>query len=280
MITRKQLATIIPGDIDVIVGLHKQIISKLLSGPEPDKENEEVSDACLTFVLNVFADFIPKFDAVYLDYCSRYGASAAEVMSLVKRNKEFRKFIEKAARDTRSEVESLLIKPVQRLYKYPLFFRDMRKKIPEDHRCSVLIDRVVELMGICAANVNKSIRDTEGSGKLVDIEKRLGGTLPDLLQRDRQYLDEFEAYIVKGKSNAILGGTINVSPIGAKKYTVFLFNDLLVLARPNRGNSNYLKLKARFNLQAGAIQVSDEQDHRHLEQTAANEKAARFFIFA
>ena len=160
MITRRQLATIIPGDVDVIIGVHKQILNKLLQGPLPNMEIEEASDVSLKMVLSVYEEFIPLFDDAYLDYCSRYGASAAEVMSLVKNNKQFKNFIEKAAQNTNTEVESLLIKPVQRLYKYPLFFRDLRKKVPNNHPSTTLVDRVVQLIGTCASNVNKSITET------------------------------------------------------------------------------------------------------------------------
>jgi hypothetical protein len=141
------------------------------------------------------------------------------------------RFLEKCRReDTRSPtavgLQSLLIKPVQRICKYPLFFRDLLRHVNEsDSSSSTLGDR--ELLVAAAAAVEKVSIDVNHKVKLSD----------QLQAVVRASLRLQETALVEPGRRLVLEDRIQMQHesklrLKMKTYVVLVFNDLFMLARP------------------------------------------------
>jgi hypothetical protein len=79
----------------------------------------------------VFAEMVP-FLRAYASYCGTYTAAVACVAALSETKPKLAKFLGKARQVPQCrglDLASFLIKPPQRLCKYPLFFNDLLKRM-------------------------------------------------------------------------------------------------------------------------------------------------------
>ncbi len=84
--------------------------------------------------------------------------------------------------------------------------------------------------------------------------------------------------MVKGGSKIkYLSGAAEVYSSGAKPYKLFLFNDLLVLARPSRLKSEVMKTKATFKL--FEINVGKNNDDMYILLSYSISSFRHFFVF-
>ncbi|KAF9415575.1 hypothetical protein BGZ94_000061 [Podila epigama] len=100
-------------------------------------EAEESYDDAQTFVGEAFIQMISRIRRVYSEYCKRQEASAQHLQELDQR-REFKSFFEACTekckgKTTGWDLASLLIKPVQRVLKYPLLINQIHALTPPDH---------------------------------------------------------------------------------------------------------------------------------------------------
>lgn len=84
----------------------------------------------------VFLEFAPEFKRVYLTYAGRKTISRNTLTELSNNNKKFAAFLEECLQKPpcrHLELKSFLIKPVQRICKYPLLLRTMVDSIPKGY---------------------------------------------------------------------------------------------------------------------------------------------------
>ncbi len=76
------------------------------------------------------------FFKIYFEYLNNFTVSMAEVKKLKQSNETFKDFILKIRKNKNYgnlDLEDFLIKPVQRLPKYVLLFKQLLKKTPNEH---------------------------------------------------------------------------------------------------------------------------------------------------
>eukprot|EP01132_Coremiostelium_polycephalum_P000701 gene701-864_t len=96
-------------------------------------------------------------------------------------------------------LNSYLIKPVQRLCKYPLLLRELRKSVPEDdvfHRRD--LERAAKLMEQIVSNINGRISNEE---KIKHIKEQIGRENHDVLIGKKLFIQEEKVNLIKEKSN-------------------------------------------------------------------------------
>eukprot|EP01102_Stenamoeba_stenopodia_P003447 TRINITY_DN1346_c0_g1_i1.p1 TRINITY_DN1346_c0_g1~~TRINITY_DN1346_c0_g1_i1.p1 ORF type:complete len:969 (+),score=241.85 TRINITY_DN1346_c0_g1_i1:320-3226(+) len=137
--------------------------------------------APLTQYVPISEIFISKAPTLLVEpysvYCCNHGPSLEAVEKLKKKRKEFQEFLYNVQM-TDPEVRGLdlisyLVKPVQRICKYPLLFRELLKQAPEGDddipqikEACVALEKVVEKV-----NANKKI--SESQLKIAEVEKTL-----------------------------------------------------------------------------------------------------------
>ena len=83
--------------------------------------------------------------------------------------------LQDAERHAGEPLSSLLIKPVQRLCKYPLLFRELLGAVREDDGAWPALSAAAEAVAEAAISVNERVRELEGMGLL----RRLADALSD-----------------------------------------------------------------------------------------------------
>ncbi len=113
---------------------------------------------------------------IYGPYSSNHSTAVKVYEHLRKKNKKLADFIkEKEASPDCQQINLLgfLIKPVQRLTKYHLLFKEILKHTPKDHPDYPDIEKCFEKMQELATYVNERQRTSESLQKMIEIQENL-----------------------------------------------------------------------------------------------------------
>ncbi|XP_048860845.1 intersectin-2-like [Brienomyrus brachyistius] len=163
----------------------------------------------------------------YIRFCSCQLNGAALLQQKTDKEPEFKDFLKKIATDHRCKgmpLSSFLLKPMQRITRYPLIIKNILENTPENHldhgHLREALDRAEEL----CLQVNEGVREKENSDRLEWIQSHVQceGITENLIFNSltnclgpRKLLHSGKVY--KTKSN--------------KELYTFLFNDFLLLTQ-------------------------------------------------
>jgi len=102
---------------------------------------------------------IAPFFKIYASYANNYYTALQTAQDARERSDGFREFLTSQSARAESKnlpLESFLIKPVQRLTKYPLFFTDFLRVVPPDHPARPKLLKAHELVLSVSRSVNSS----------------------------------------------------------------------------------------------------------------------------
>lgn len=201
------------GNLEELISINSVILGELVElmknwGPK-------------TLIGPLFVQTAP-FLKSYMPYCSNY-QHALQTLNRLRGQERFMQFLGRAESDPRCcglQLVSFLITPVQRIPRYELLLRELRKTTRvEDPDYEQLSSALQALKGI-AEFVNEGIRTYERSERVFRIQQVLSG-YDMLIQPGRICLKEGSLFESKG------GGS-------ARLRHVFLFNDILVVTSKSR----------------------------------------------
>ncbi|KAL6043446.1 Pleckstrin y domain-containing G member 4B [Balamuthia mandrillaris] len=246
LLSPSELATVF-GSINIFRGVNESLldtIEKWYAGTSTES------------IGGIFSQVTPYLK-MYSQYVNNYEKQEQELARLLKERKEFRLFCDavKARPESHQlELSSLLIRPVQRVCKYPLLFKELVKCTPKDSADYPKLEKVLEMVTRVADHVNSMKAHSEGLKKMLDIQARLEGSFT-IVTSSRSFIKE-------GKFKVILPplkeGTTNVEEKEESNRekdkvlssaSVFLFSDSILIASARRGKSR-LKMKRFLILDA------------------------------
>jgi len=175
---------------------------------------------------NIFlkkADFLK----VYKVYCAGYDAAVESFKKLKGKNKEFSRFLsDQLIRTDGLSLDAFLIKPVQRVCKYPLLLEELLKKTNPSHKDHKPLSQSLEKVKKIVNEINASNAFRENQQKVADIQK----TFVNFFWKDEglDIIDPTRLYVREGPFS---------KPHAKKKtftlkfYHYYMFNDLLVYGR-------------------------------------------------
>ena len=198
--------------------------STLTSTPTPTPTPAPIS--LVRCVATAFEHVLQRHYSSYSIYCVGYTSSIKCLQTFRTLNPMIDRFITKCSID-QQRLSNLLIKPVQRICKYPLFFRDLLKCVPSHHVDYLHLQKVTKLVEQMSMEVNDKVKSTDQSNAVIVTSFRLQGTAPHLVQPHRRLILEDDTVAMQQDHKF---------KISVKKYTLFLFNDLLLFARPNKNH--------------------------------------------
>ena len=237
-------------DVDKVFGnvrelrqIHEELLSKLRSAARKHRDvvhagtsTEAKAAAELAQKhAQIFSEMVP-FLRAYAGYCATYTTAIEVVKQLSegRTNPKFTKFMQRATNVPQCrglDLASFLIKPPQRLCKYPLFFRDLLKHIddgdganPLDVQSAELISQTLAAVQGVTNTVNQTMATSGSQAKVFEIFKEnfdCSDALADLVSPTRRFLVEGDVEFA----------THEKAP---KKHHFYLFNELLVLATPKK----------------------------------------------
>ncbi|XP_004696464.1 intersectin-2 [Echinops telfairi] len=161
----------------------------------------------------------------YIRFCSCQLNGAALVQQKTDEDSDFKEFLKKLASDPRCKgmpLSSFLLKPMQRITRYPLLIRSILENTPESHVDHSSLKLALERAEELCSQVNEGVREKENSDRLEWIQAHVQceGLAEQLIFNSltnclgpRKLLHSGKLY--KTKSN--------------KELHAFLFNDFLLL---------------------------------------------------
>jgi hypothetical protein len=198
-------------------------------------------------VSNCFDRMMPYF-AVYTPYCSNF-YPAMELLAAVRESMEsfgeWEDEMKKVPQCQGLELGSFLIKPIQRICKYPLFFRELLScfKLESGHtHTNGELEVGLKAIQDINTEVNRRVGEAEDRKKLQKIVEELQGTCPKLLTvNPNRMLLQHSKQVVYAELQMSLDTNTGIAALklGPRKDCVLILcSDVLVVAEPDLfGNS-------------------------------------------
>lgn len=194
----------------------------------------------------------------YSSYCSRYKSGLEHSLICAKNNSDYEKFLKEAQSESSCKGLSLydyLIKPVQRLCKYPLLFRELVKYTPKDHPDYEFVLSTQALFECIAEITNSISADKENVEKMANFILMVDGVTDSEFNTGKQLV----------RDDWML---VSFPRVLSSNYHVYLFADQLVITKIS-GNKNNVtkvrceKLRAQLYLDKFVLKEIHTQGGKH-----------------
>jgi len=211
-------------NIEQILNVHTEVLTQLdiqlEKGIDPSK-----LEITLRNISGIFINLGDSFK-VYAEYCMNQ-QTAIETLNQCSKNSAFRDY-EDLTRKSCGQVrlDGFLAKPVQRICKYPLFFRDMSKTTPESSPAYSSLKIALETMEHAANHINEHKKQKENQKKLNEISQCLHGYKKKIQIPSRFFYREGMLMMASEKRIEKL-----------VEYKVYLFSDTMIYAEERGSNS-------------------------------------------
>jgi len=199
------------GNIEGLIPLHEDLLEKL---------EKEYKSKTPDFG-KVFEEICPNF-TVYSNYCTSQSSAAEVIEEYATQNPNFGLCLEELKTDDIAkglDLSDYLIKPMQRICKYPLLLRELLKETPETNPCR--------------SNIQNAMSDMEQYLNNINESKRTVDNLMDLMAVQELIDKQLNLQNVKGRS--VLGSkefrkvTLDQqSPIKAR---IWILSDMILICR-------------------------------------------------
>ncbi|XP_072018783.1 intersectin-1-like isoform X2 [Amphiura filiformis] len=176
---------------------------------------------------DILCEQLPRMTS-YIRFCSCNLNASTFLQKKIDNEPEFKEYIKNLARSTKTKgmpMSSYLIKPMQRITRYPMLIDKILKYTPEAHSDYSAIKMAKEKAEELCQQVNEGVRERENSDKLEWLQSHVecAGLAEELVFNSltnclgpRKFLHSGKLH--KAKSN--------------KELFVFLFNDFLLFTTP------------------------------------------------
>jgi len=239
---RKEELEVLFSNVKMLLGCNMEMIKLWQMAAEDGKEEIDA-------IADIFESMSPYLK-MYTVYCSGQPQSTAKFKEMKKMPAVVQtlKVCESDSRCRNLTLNDFLIKPVQRICKYPLFFAQLLKFTSESEPAYVRLRDCQKKIEATAEHINEFRRVNEKLQRIVEIQDSFDPPLPfDLVQNQRRLIKES---VVSGKIN---GGE-------AVEYHLFMFSDLVLVAKKKKSSTFHLKLKIPIE-ELRFVEMADTSDY-------------------
>lgn len=228
-----------------------------------EKGARGVYDAC---VGDLFLSFTPYFK-MYTEYCSNHEGANDLIATLSKRSTKIQEFLSSTQEDSLSNdtLTSYLILPIQRIPRYSLLLRELKKRTPEDHRDAEALNQALESVGSVALSVNEAVRQQENRAQIRKIQSQFVA----------------ESFIAPGRVFCRSGP---LNKVGRRRTTkqshFFLFNDMIIQAKKLISGKYKTRRKLMLDEAFDALDLPDEPKSKRINQFVLMSKEISFVVMA
>mmetsp|Transcript_19293 Transcript_19293/g.49043 ORF Transcript_19293/g.49043 Transcript_19293/m.49043 type:complete len:549 (+) Transcript_19293:249-1895(+) len=218
LLSEREISTIF-SNMTVLVGFNRQLYEDMLAQ----------ADAGDVTVGQIFLKLVDGLK-MYSLYCSNHQTASAALKEIRKSNSAFQKFLLEFEEPTGLVLSSFLIKPVQRICRYPMLLKEIKKYSEESSaEYASLCEAMQRLQAIVNA-IDETAQMQERTEKLVEIMTSLnGGEKLGLLKPTRLLLREgtlMEPAELKGVRTNKAGVVVHTGRL--KEVNYYLFNDVIL----------------------------------------------------
>lgn len=205
------------------------------------------TSVAITSIGDILCEMLPRLTP-YVRFCSCQLKACQLLQHKTETNPEFKQLEKKCIADPRAKglpLSSYLLKPLQRICKYPLLIREILKYTPENHFDRVNLETALEKAEELCQQVNEGVRNQENTDRLEWLQAHVN------LESIGERLFFNSTTNCLGPRKLLHSGTLWKVKSG-KELKAFLFNDFLMLTRPQSSITGSLSKKIGFE--------SNEQD--------------------
>jgi len=244
---------IIFSNVETLVNCNTQVIK---DWDENKRLNSTKDDASI--IGDIFDKMSPYFK-MYSVYCANQPNAMLKLQEYG-RKPEFIQTMKVCTSDPRSKGQplgSLLIKPIQRICKYPLLFRELLKQIdPTDEKFQTLVNCAKKIESV-TEYINEGKRVAEKLQRIVDIQNSILDAQLDLVTITRRFVQEGNMQL------SIDNGEVSDCHI-------FLFNDLFVITKEKKKG---FELRGQVSLEdARIVNIADTEEMKNAFEVSVGKK--------
>ncbi|XP_008319273.1 rho guanine nucleotide exchange factor 3 isoform X3 [Cynoglossus semilaevis] len=195
------------GNLDSLIPLHEDLLSRLRDARKPDGSTEHVG--------HILTDWLPCLSS-YTPYCSNQ-VKAKSLLDQKKQDRRVQDFLQRCLQSPFSrklDLWNFLDIPRSRLVKYPLLLREILKHTPNDHPDRQHLEEAMQMVQNVVADINRCTGESECQYYKDRLLYTEDGWKDELIDRSKTLSCHGEL-----KNNRGL------------KLHVFLFQDVLVITR-------------------------------------------------
>lgn len=227
LIPKKDLTDIFQ-NLKMIISINNEMLQKMeerFAQANGNDSFDEVPDWQVGDIFMNLADYLK----MYTSYCTNQANAVETVCRLRAQDAVFAQFLsENEFTDTSAglSLDSFLIKPVQRVCKYPLLLREVVKETASDHPDRGEVVKAYGKLAEVVDHLNEMKRSSERRIRMVEISQKITGLGEFKLVSPSRY------FIRDGKMDKVSHGK-------RQPRHFFLFNDVLLYAKANNLKKTY-----------------------------------------
>uniref|UniRef100_A0A1B6KVP3 Intersectin-1-like n=1 Tax=Graphocephala atropunctata TaxID=36148 RepID=A0A1B6KVP3_9HEMI len=253
IVTAEELSTIFVNWQDIIV-CNYMFLRAL-------RVRREMSEGgVIRMIGDILCENLPRM-TVYVRFCSCQLTAAAVLQKLTEESEDFRGLVRRCQTDPRTKgmpLSSFLIKPMQRITKYPLLIQKILEFTPVEHPDhTYLLEALAKAEEFCT-QVNEGVREKENSDRLEWLQSHVSCEVLD----ERIVFNSLTNSV--GPRKFLHYGSLTKTKSG-KELVGFLLNDFLLLAQPCRPLSQPFSFErhshVRFKIYKQPLMLSEVVVH-------------------
>ncbi|KAJ3216933.1 Myosin 10A, isoform D [Dinochytrium kinnereticum] len=207
----EQDITLLFSNVEQLIAANNQLLMRLNAKREANPIIEEVgkffifSSYRMRFLTHIVGDVIADVAdslKVYTVYCGNY-PQAMKLVHQLQSRPDFKEHIQKWMNSPEGRglsLESFLIKPVQRICKYPLLLRELLKYVDKGHKDYLNLTVAAEKIEAVVALVNEATQALDRKERLHALQAKIESQTPLALQDKKLLKDGLVQKISGGKS--------------------------------------------------------------------------------
>lgn len=206
--------------------LHDRIVQEI-EDKKMDKQGQYLN---VHETVEIYKNHISRFSA-YEEYCGNQN-NARRKLNKMKNDQTFLRFLQKCESNPKLHklsLSDLLVKPMHRITRYPIFFKRLLTHVNKDSADYVAINDLINNIETMAVNVNESVRQHESSYRIRYIDDNLDfGNVVErfrIANGRRELVSEKQFTYMKKNSSAIV------------EVTVLFFSDLVLMVKSKKAES-------------------------------------------
>eukprot|EP01128_Nolandella_sp_AFSM9_P008660 TRINITY_DN5350_c0_g1_i1.p1 TRINITY_DN5350_c0_g1~~TRINITY_DN5350_c0_g1_i1.p1 ORF type:complete len:1286 (-),score=427.02 TRINITY_DN5350_c0_g1_i1:177-3959(-) len=225
-------------NVEDIFKAHSKLITELEKSTQAGINDWEVEMG--PFFQNVIPDL-----TLYGTYSDGHDASIESVTNFRAKKPQFEKHVLEVSRLPECAGRSLkafLVKPIQRICKYPVFIKSLLANTPDNHHDRLAIVQALSAFENIVVRVNSSKDQSANFGNLARFDDLISGYPVNIVQPGRRFLNEVKVLRAVAKKNSIQ----YVRRSDGTPSVLVLFSDKLLLCIPSKGYKKREKHSLNF----------------------------------
>jgi len=283
LLTRQEMSNVF-GNIAQIFEVNMELLRIIesnlgLDGSASHAEKKDDDDLATAFA-EAFTNMLPVFKAFYSVYANNYEKGIDVMEECRAQNPFFDRFLDVAKSHEACKnlgLADYLIEPVQRICRYPLFFKELLKLTDENHLMYAKLKAASEAVGRIANQVDQTGQEAERAMKIFEVANQLEGLEKhdcdfQVVTAGRRFEYQFQCKVHYSfqAPGAKPTKEMRHAPYKKKPRECFLFTDAILIAKPSGE-----KLEFRFWLELENILVTIPPSHTHAAEKDPKKEAKK-----